>query len=319
MTLHSRIQYARIALYWAVITVGLAIFWSFILNIFHLYGNAAAFTFVIPTLLGLFMSVALYRFRDHLILDYDDGGFKIKKGKSSDEHLWSEFMECSVFKDGAGSRVRLYTERNGVHYDIGATECGVDPFELRNVARSLIRKTGPTAKGSLRALDGLEKEIHRGRAYWIADLHETFRDYPIAGIVFPLLARGSTRPKGFVLSKILAVTVMPNYNVCMYGDQINSSEPDLRGKILRLVRVIETQRDKENIKWSWLVLLGEDDPPENVIKLVNEFGNKDVGIAFVNIRSGSVIASPNQLGRSMLNQMRLKHLVRDMRARGYVA
>ena len=29
---------------------------------------------------------------------------------------------------------------------------------------------------------------------------------------------------------------------------------------MRLVRIIETQRDQKDIKWSWLLLFSEDDP-----------------------------------------------------------
>ena len=88
---------------------------------------------------------------------------------------------------------------------------------------------------------------------------------------------------------------------------------------MRLLRIIETQREKKNIKWSWLLLLGDENPPDSVSKIMLEFGNRDIGLGYVNTLSGEMRTSQNQLGRSMANQMHLNHLIRDLRRRRYLA
>jgi hypothetical protein len=128
--------------------------------------------------------------------------------------------------------------------------------------------------------------------------------------VFPLLARGGTRPKGFLLSRFMAYTVMPNYNVCMYAQWVDGSRA--REHVMRLLRIVETQRDQKDIRWSWLLLLSNEPPPESVNRLISQFGNRDIGLGYVNTSTGEMSTSPNHLGASMANQMRLNRLVRDL-------
>jgi hypothetical protein len=165
-------------------------------------------------------------------------------------------------------------------------------------------------------IGGLERELQRGRARWLADLNETFRDYQISGEIFPLLARGGTRPKGFLLSRFMAYTVMPNYNVCMYAQWVDGSHA--KEQVMRLLRIVETQRDQKNIKWSWLLLLSDEPPSDSLNNLISQFGNREVGLGYVNISTGQMSTSPNQLGHSMANQMRLNRLVSDLQRGKYL-
>jgi hypothetical protein len=164
---------------------------------------------------------------------------------------------------------------------------------------------------------GLERELQGGRARWVADLNETFRDYQVSGEVFALLARGGTRPKGFLLSRFMAYTIMPNYNVCMYAQWLDGSRA--KEHVMRLLRIVETQRDQKDIRWSWLLLLSNEPAPDSVNKLISEFGNRDVGLGYIDTSTGEMSTSPNQLGASMANQMRLKRLVSDLRRRKRLA
>jgi len=314
----SKVQYSRIAMYWAPLTVGFSILWSVVLNLFEFSGLLPAFSLVGPILLGTTCSVGLYFLRDHRELEYDDVGFHEKRGrKDLTPHQWSEFKECSLVKDSYGrQKVRTYFERDGPHCDIDSSSCGLDPYAFRDWVSSRIDSHSPE-KRSADMIGGLERELQHGRTRWLADLSETFRDYQVSGELFPLLARGTTRPKGFLLSRFLAITIMPNYNVCMYAQWLDESHA--KEQVMRLLRIVETQRDQKDIKWSWLLLFGDESAPESVSNLIGQFGNKDVGLGHVNISTGETRTSPNQLGRSMTNQMRLKSLVRDLRRRKYLA
>jgi hypothetical protein len=314
----SKVQYSKIAIYWAPLTVGFSILWSVALNLFGLSGSIPALSLAGPILLGTASSVVIYFLHDHRELEYDDCGYRERRGKKDlAPHQWSEFKECSIIKDSYGrQKVRAYFERDGPHYDIDSSACGIDPYTFRDFVSSRINSHTPEEHPP-DLIRGLEREFQDGRARFLADLSETFRDYQLSGEVFPLLARGGTRPKGFLLSRFVAFTIMPNYKVCMYAHWLDGSHA--REKVMRLLRVVETQRDQNDIKWSWLLLLSDEPAPESVNKLIGDFGNKDVGLGYVNISTGEIRTSPNQLGRSMANQMRLNRLILDLRRRKYLA
>jgi hypothetical protein len=310
----SKIQYSRMALYWAPLTLGFSIIWSMALNLLGLSGILPALSLSGAAIIAVPVAAALYFVRDYQVLEYDDAGYQLKKGrKELDTHKWNEIKEFSIIKDNYGRlKVRMYVERDGSHYDVDSAACGVNPYVLRGFGSSHISSRVSEAN-SLDLFGGLEREIQKGRAGWVADLKETFRDFQISGETFPLFARGSTRPPGFLLSRLAAYTIMPNYNVCMYVDRLDGT--DTRAQMMRLIRVIETQRDERDVKWSWLLLFGDEAPPDSVDRIIRDFRNRDIGLGYINTLSGEMSTSPNQLGRSMSNQMNLKSLMRDLRHR----
>ena len=312
----SKVQYSRIALYWAPLTVVFSIFWSAAIHLLGLSGLMPAFSLVGPVLISALASAGIYFLRDHRDFEYDDQGYRERIGRrDSDSHQWSEFKECSLVKDNYGRlKLRLYSERDSTYLDIDPSGCGLDPYVFRDFVSSRIDLHAPEQRPA-DFVSGLERELQRGRARWVADLNETFRDYQISGEVFPLLARGSTRPKGFLLSRFFAYTVMPNYNTCFYTQWVDGSRA--REQVMRLLRVVETQRDQKDIKWSWLLLLSEEPAPDSVNRIFSEFRNREIGLGYVNIINGEMTTSPNQLGRSMTNHMKLNRLASDLRRRKY--
>lgn len=310
----SKIQYSRIALYWAPLTLGLSIIWSMSLNMLGLSGVLPAFSLAGAAIIAVPVAVALYFVRDHQVLEYDDLGYQLKRGrKAPSTHQWNEIKEFSIIKDNyARIKVRTYLERDGGHHDVDSAACGVNPYVFRGFGSPHTRSR-VSEGNSLDLFDGLEREIQKGRASWVADLKETFRDYQISGETFPLLARGSTRPSGFLLSRLAAYTIMPNYNVCMYVDRLDGT--DTKAQMMRLIRIIETQRDQRDVKWSWLLLFGDEEPPDSVSRIIRDFRNRDIGLGYIDTITGEMSTSPNQLGRSMSNQMNLKSLMRDLRRR----
>jgi hypothetical protein len=312
----SKVQYSKIAIYWAPLTLGFSILWSVALNLFGLSGWLPALSLAGPILLGTSSSVVLYFLRDHRELEYDDRGYRERRGrKDLAPHQWSEFKECSIVRDSYGrQKVRAYFERDGPYYDIDSSACGIDSYRFRDFVSSRINLRSPEERPP-DLVGGLERELQGGRARLLADLSETFRDYQVSGEVFPLLARGGTRSKGFLISRFVAFAIMPNYNVCMYTQWVDGSRA--KEKVMRLLRVVETQRDQKDIKWSWLLLLGDESAPESVKRFIDEFGNREVGLSYLNIATGEIRTSPNQLGRSMANQMRLNRLIHDLHQRKY--
>jgi hypothetical protein len=158
-------------------------------------------------------------------------------------------------------------------------------------------------------VDELEHEILEGRARWVADLNETFRDYSLEGHRFELFARGQTRGQGFMLSRFFAWTVLPNYKVSLYARVVKDSSNFQRGNLLGLVKVLKKEMEDRNVKWVWLVLLFEGDPPERISSLVQEYSEKEIGIGCVDVYSGAVVVSKNVLGSSLVKHLGLQHLV----------
>ena len=314
---HSKIQVSKIAVYWATFTIAFSILWTISLHALQIAGVWAALSLIAPVILGVLVSVLLYFSRDHQILEYDDDGYEIVKGRGNVKKAsWSEFSECSVIRYGYAQKVRGYTTINMTHSDIDSSASGVDPFLFRDFMQAKIktRKDIEPSSGS-DLFDGLEMEIHRGRAGWVADLNETFREHVVLGETFPLVARGTTRPRGFLLSRFVAMTIMPNYNVCLYAYDLRNQERMQRSHLMRLIRIIGSQRDRKNIKWSWLLLFHNQELPPSLTRVIEEFGEKDLGLGSIDVGAGKLTTSSNQLGRSLARQMRMQHLMKDLRRR----
>jgi len=315
LTRKSKLQISRIVLNWAILTFALALLWSVALNALYLTGVAAAMSLVVPALLGGVLACWIYFVRQHQALEYDDEGYAVLKGKARpDTHKWLEFKECSlVVGPRGGIAVRLYVERDGSHFEIDSSATGADPYELRDF---ILARIGGHTHNQLspdvdEVIGGLEREIHRGRAHWIADLNETFKSCQISGETFPLVARGSTRPKGFLLSRFFAMTIMPDYRVAMYAQEISDAEK-ARSRLTRLAQIIETAGDQKDIKWSWLLVFSHKEVPRAVGAFIEQFRNENIGIACIEANTGAMTASPNRLGSSLGRQMRMHRLIGDL-------
>lgn len=124
-----------------------------------------------------------------------------------------------------------------------------------------------------------------------------------------MFARGQTRGQGFMLSKFFAWTVLPNYKVSFYVRVVRDSANFQRRNLLALLNVLSNEMERQNLKWVWLVLLFEGDPPERIGSLVQEYSKKEIGIGCVNASSGAVVVSKNVLGSSLVKHLGLQYLV----------
>lgn len=314
---YSKVQFSKIATYWAILSFALSLIWSTLLNFLKLQGVGPAVSLLFPAILGFVISLVIYYRRNHQVLDYDDIGYSITRGKGDPEHHnWSEFKECSVVRDRYDRKsVRFYVSKSDNFVETDTLSSGVNPYRFRNFASEIIEKIPileSERSDTSRFFDFLEQDIHR-RARFVADFNETFRNHKISGEKFQLFAKGSTRPRGFLFSKMLAVTVMPDYQVCLYAADLDSDGG--KSQVQRLIRLIESRSEAENVTWSWLLFLASSQPGSDMVEFIAHFGNKGLGIACIDVSTGTMTYSSNQLGRSLGKQLGLGMFIRDMKKR----
>jgi hypothetical protein len=148
------------------------------------------------------------------------------------------------------------------------------------------------------SIDTLERGLIRGRAKWVADLTEFFRDYRMGDTIFSLYAIGRTRNSGFLISRFFAWTVLPNYSVSLFcvdeGNSILSVET-VRNRINQVTRI---SQDKE-LQWAWLILFSDRNIPPSIVSHVSRYDKRELGIGVASTVSKQVVLSNNQIGKSI--------------------
>jgi len=87
------------------------------------------------------LGVVTYFRLGHEVVEYDDDGFTVTKGKTTESYKWEQFVGISLFSDTRGGvNVRMYYQPDGEYVDLPATRTGIDPFSLRNSLQSRFTK-----------------------------------------------------------------------------------------------------------------------------------------------------------------------------------
>lgn len=158
-------------------------------------------------------------------------------------------------------------------------------------------------------IDSLERKLIRGGARWVADLNEFFRDYRIDDATFSLYAKGRTRTQGFLLSRFVAWTVLPNYEVGLFAEDVSSDLLTV-DRIRKRIEVVNRLAEKENFHWSWLIFFSDREIPSSVFSFVTRYDKKEIGLGVASSSSGQIVASNNQLGKSIRGQLGLRKTVK---------
>jgi hypothetical protein len=141
----------------------------------------------------------------------------------------------------------------------------------------------------------LEDNLMVGSGRWIADFNESFWDYQINNLTFNFFIWGGMRPKGFALSKIAAVLVMPNYKAACFA---YAGDPELK-QLSAIVTAIQHVSKDRNIDWSWLVIPHESVFSPRAIARVEKDDTHELGIALVDLKSKAIFSSHSYVGRRM--------------------
>jgi hypothetical protein len=159
------------------------------------------------------------------------------------------------------------------------------------------------------AVSLLERDLIGGRARWIADLTEFFRNHRIRDTTFDLYARGRTRNRGLFISRFFAWTALPDYGVsllCMDVSRIGGINSErLRKAIDDALFLVK----EDDLKWIWLVILFPRELPGWAVSFAERYDRKELGIGIASLLSGQVVVSNNQVGRSIGKQLGLAKMV----------
>lgn len=163
-------------------------------------------------------------------------------------------------------------------------------------------------------VDALERRLIHGGARWIADLNEFFRNYRADDVTFSLYSRGKTRSSGFLLSRFVAWTVLPNYEVGLFCEDAADDLLTVE-RIRKRIDVVSRISERENFHWSWLIFFSSRDIPSSVLSFVTRYDKKEIGIGMASTSSGQVIVSDNQVGRAIRGQLGLPKTLEGVKTR----
>ncbi|MFQ5891189.1 MAG: hypothetical protein ACE5HW_00155 [Candidatus Methanofastidiosia archaeon] len=153
----------------------------------------------------------------------------------------------------------------------------------------------------------LEEQLMIKKGKWLADFNESFRDFEVNGNDFLMYLEGETRTKGFLLSKIAAFLLTPNYKVGVFV-YLLKNERDFQ----RIVLSLEKLKKKEDMEWLWLIFLKENKFSKNLIERVERDNSKRVGIGLLNlqelerVRKAKVIHNSSFIGRQIPRYFQVK-------------
>ena len=155
-----------------------------------------------------------------------------------------------------------------------------------------------------RPIDAFELGLIRGRARWIGDLTEFFRDYQIGDTTFALYAKGRTRNSGFLISRFFSWTVLPNYAIALFC--VDEGEGSLGIETLRnRVDVVTRISKDEDLQWAWLILFSRKNIQPSIVSFVSRYDKRELGLAVASTTVKQIVLSNNQIGKSIEKHLRL--------------
>jgi len=156
----------------------------------------------------------------------------------------------------------------------------------------------------------LERGLIAGRAKWVADLSEFFKNWRIRETTFDLYARGGTRNRGFLMSRFFAWSALPDYNVALFCICSDSVHPSLTSERLRkAIDDVIYHLQQAELKWAWLIVFVNSPVPAWAVSLVSRYDRQELGLSLASTTTGQVVVSANQIGRSIRKQLGLNKLM----------
>jgi hypothetical protein len=151
-----------------------------------------------------------------------------------------------------------------------------------------------------RYLTELERELMLGSGRWAADFTESFRHTTVAGATFDALVRGNTRPRGFLLSRVFATLLAPDYQVACLVRVGPASLDRLRELASSALAAV----GELGLAWAWAVAVAPSPLSEPVRRWTQAFSDRRLGLGVVSLASGEVVTAESFLGRQLRSRLR---------------
>jgi hypothetical protein len=140
----------------------------------------------------------------------------------------------------------------------------------------------------------LERELMSRSGIWVADFTESRRNVKVEETVFDVVLTGDTRPKGLVIARIIGFLLVPEYYVATFVLRASNE--------LQFDSIITTVRRHmryEKLRWSWLVIVGDEKFLNRTRDDVKRLNMQDIGIVVLEASSGRTVSSEGLLGNHL--------------------
>lgn len=144
----------------------------------------------------------------------------------------------------------------------------------------------------------------KGQGRWVADFNESFLKYRVGDVTFDLYISGSTRMKGFILSRLFSFLLNPNYDVGFFATSVDQENEPNERKVRKWILAVKSCMERSGMKWAWLVIVGGS-PNDSVRRFIRESTDRNVGVAYVDINSRQVMSGDNYLGRRLKKYIKI--------------
>ncbi len=162
------------------------------------------------------------------------------------------------------------------------------------------------------SVDVVERELISGRARWVAELNEFFREHRIRETVFDLYARGRTRSRGFLMSRFFAWSVLPDYHVSLLCIDSSRLSPFTQETLRRTIDAALHLLREGDLHWVWLIVLVHNTLPGWAMSFVQKYDRQELGLAIASTTSHDVVVSKNQVGKSISKHLRLEGIMKKL-------
>ena len=148
-------------------------------------------------------------------------------------------------------------------------------------------------------LEKLEHELIEGKARWLAEFNESFRNVRLLHLDFEMVVEGSTRGKsGYLFSAILSRTMLPAYVASCFVKILRGDTHFDAAELDKYVGGLQLYLKDKEAKWSFLILVHSGNAPRSLREKIQSLDNEAIGVALVDVMTMEILHDSSLIGRS---------------------
>jgi hypothetical protein len=151
----------------------------------------------------------------------------------------------------------------------------------------------------LEFLEKLEHELIEGKARWLAEFNESFRNVRLLHLDFDMVVEGSTRGRsGYLFSAILSRTMLPAYAASCFVKTLRGDTSFDAAELDKYISGLQLYVKDKEAKWSFLILVHSGNASRTLRERIQSLNNETIGVALVNVVTMEVLHNSSLIGRS---------------------